>query len=238
MHFQVNRNVDMGATKSITALTSAADRATSSISQLGSGTSSLLSSVGSAANDATKGLGTFGSALNQFPSAPTGGGVSTGGGLFGWLGGLFGGGGGGGFLSPQASSALLTNDGLYDSGGYTGAGGIKQPAGIVHRGEVVWSQEDIARAGGVHVVEGMRRGYAGYAEGGYVKPRMMRSDPWGSRRTKPSNDPNANDNPNGGAQNIQQTNNFIFRENPAAPASQNQIAAKSARALERITRVS
>ncbi|WP_136617069.1 MULTISPECIES: hypothetical protein [Mesorhizobium] len=45
--------------------------------------------------------------------------------------------------------------------------------------------------------------------------------------------PAANDRP---AQAIHQTNNFIFRENPATPASQNQIAAKSARALEKLQR--
>ncbi len=53
-------------------------------------------------------------------------------------------------------------------GGYTGAGGKYEPAGIVHKGEVVWSQADIARAGGVGIVEGMRRGLRGYAEGGVV----------------------------------------------------------------------
>jgi len=53
-------------------------------------------------------------------------------------------------------------------GGYTGAGGKYEPAGIVHKGEVVWSQADIARAGGVGIVEGMRRGLRGYAEGSVV----------------------------------------------------------------------
>lgn len=53
-------------------------------------------------------------------------------------------------------------------GGYTGPGGKYQPAGVVHKGEVVWSQQDIARAGGVGVVEAMRKGYAGYANGGAV----------------------------------------------------------------------
>lgn len=57
---------------------------------------------------------------------------------------------------------------LYADGGYTGPGGRNQPAGVVHRGEVVWSQDDIARAGGVGVVEGMRRGLRGYADGGIV----------------------------------------------------------------------
>ena len=54
------------------------------------------------------------------------------------------------------------------SGGYTGPGGKYQPAGIVHAGEVVWSQDDIRKAGGVAVVEAMRRGSRGYADGGYV----------------------------------------------------------------------
>lgn len=56
----------------------------------------------------------------------------------------------------------------FDRGGYTGAGGVHEPAGIVHRGEVVWSQRDVARAGGVAAVEGMRRGVRGYAMGGAV----------------------------------------------------------------------
>ncbi len=54
----------------------------------------------------------------------------------------------------------------FDRGGYTGPGGKFQPAGIVHAGEIVWSQDDIARHGGVGVVEAMRRGYAG---GGIVQ---------------------------------------------------------------------
>lgn len=56
--------------------------------------------------------------------------------------------------------------GGYSTGGYTGDGGVNEPAGIVHKGEVVWSQQDVARAGGVAVVEAMRRGLAGYAQGG------------------------------------------------------------------------
>ena len=43
-------------------------------------------------------------------------------------------------------------------GGYTGPGGKYEPAGIVHRGEVVWSQDDISAWGGVGVVESLRRG--------------------------------------------------------------------------------
>ncbi|MGV2132770.1 phage tail length tape measure family protein [Agrobacterium vitis] len=56
----------------------------------------------------------------------------------------------------------------FDSGGYTGAGGRKEPAGVVHKGEVVWSQDDVARAGGAATVDAMRLGYRGYDKGGVV----------------------------------------------------------------------
>ncbi len=81
------------------------------------------------------------------------------GGIFG---GLF---GGGGQAALAASGSIF---GLFADGGYTGDGGKHEPAGVVHRGEVVWSQADIRRAGGVATVEAMRRGRRGYAEGGYV----------------------------------------------------------------------
>lgn len=58
--------------------------------------------------------------------------------------------------------------GGYSTGGYTGDGGVNEPAGVVHKGEVVWSQADIARAGGLGVVEAMRRGLRGYVDGGIV----------------------------------------------------------------------
>lgn len=77
-------------------------------------------------------------------AAPAGG--AGGGGFFGFLGGLLG----------------------FSSGGYTGHGGVHEPAGVVHRGEVVWSQQDVARAGGVGTVEAMRKGRRGYAQGGAV----------------------------------------------------------------------
>ena len=46
----------------------------------------------------------------------------------------------------------------FSSGGYTGAGGVNEPAGMVHKGEVVWSQADISRFGGVAAVESLRKG--------------------------------------------------------------------------------
>ncbi|QSZ47233.1 peptidoglycan DD-metalloendopeptidase family protein [Arthrobacter sp. D5-1] len=57
----------------------------------------------------------------------------------------------------------------FADGGYTGPGGKFQPAGIVHAGEVVWSQDDISRWGGVGVVEALRQA-KGYATGGLVHP--------------------------------------------------------------------
>lgn len=45
----------------------------------------------------------------------------------------------------------------FSDGGFTGSGGKYQPAGIVHKGEIVWSQEDIKRWGGVGLVERMRK---------------------------------------------------------------------------------
>lgn len=57
----------------------------------------------------------------------------------------------------------------YAVGGYTGPGGKYEAAGVVHRGEVVFSQDDIARLGGVRAVEAIRTGeIPGYAQGGTV----------------------------------------------------------------------
>lgn len=63
----------------------------------------------------------------------------------------------------------------FATGGYTGPGGKYEPAGIVHRGEVVWSQEDVRRAGGVGVVEAMRLGKPGYYDGGTVDMAPVRA---------------------------------------------------------------
>ncbi|ENU56748.1 Phage tail length tape-measure protein 1 [Acinetobacter guillouiae MSP4-18] len=71
-------------------------------------------------------------------------------------------------LIPAISSIAALNTQFY-SGGYTGSGGKFDPAGIVHKGEVVFSQEDIARWGGVANVEAMRLGgKGGYSDGGVV----------------------------------------------------------------------
>lgn len=58
---------------------------------------------------------------------------------------------------------------VYSSGGYTGPGGKYEPAGIVHKGEGVLSQEDMRALGGPSAFESFRRSlHRGYASGGYV----------------------------------------------------------------------
>ncbi|ENU43226.1 hypothetical protein F985_01936 [Acinetobacter seifertii] len=69
----------------------------------------------------------------------------------------------------------------FADGGYTGNGLKHTPAGVVHKGEVVWSQEDIKRWGGVSVVESMRQSKpSGYANGGFVSNNT--SDVMATRR--------------------------------------------------------
>lgn len=56
----------------------------------------------------------------------------------------------------------------FADGGYTGAGGKYQPAGVVHKGEYVFDAESVRRAGGPAAMDAMRRGLKGYADGGAV----------------------------------------------------------------------
>lgn len=79
----------------------------------------------------------------------------------------------GGLMDSLVGSLFKGSGGLgalfgFADGGFTGYGGRNQPAGIVHAGEVVWSQADVARFGGPHVVNAMRLGLPGYADGGPV----------------------------------------------------------------------
>ncbi|MBV6788485.1 phage tail tape measure protein [Xanthomonas euvesicatoria] len=64
----------------------------------------------------------------------------------------------------------------WDTGGYTGPGGKFEPAGIVHKGEGVLSQLDIAAIGGprgfLSLLSTIRRG-RGYAAGGMVGTTAM-----------------------------------------------------------------
>lgn len=61
--------------------------------------------------------------------------------------------------------------GGYADGGYTGPGGKYQPAGVVHKGEGVLSQEDIRALGGPAAFYALRHAiHNGYADGGLVMP--------------------------------------------------------------------
>lgn len=78
-----------------------------------------------------------------------------------------------GFGTPASSGPSLagyapaSGKGLYDIGGYTGAGGKYETAGLVHRGEFVFSQEAV-RSAGVGNLDALHRGLRGYADGGGV----------------------------------------------------------------------
>ncbi|RTL96145.1 hypothetical protein EJV44_11240 [Ancylobacter aquaticus] len=74
--------------------------------------------------------------------------------------------GSGGFLGAIAS-AFGGKPGGFASGGYTGAGGKYQPAGIVHRGEYVIPADKVDKLG-----VGFLDRLAGFSSGGLVAPRL------------------------------------------------------------------
>jgi phage-related minor tail protein len=55
----------------------------------------------------------------------------------------------------------------FANGGYTGAGGRYEPAGVVHRGEYVFDAPTVSKIG-VSALDAMRAQLKGYADGGYV----------------------------------------------------------------------
>lgn len=65
-------------------------------------------------------------------------------------------------LAIAAMAAIIAAGGAllkgHAEGGYTGDGGKYELAGTVHRGEVVFSQADVSRMGGVGAVENLRLG--------------------------------------------------------------------------------
>ena len=76
----------------------------------------------------------------------------------------------------------------YAEGGYTGPGGKYQPAGIVHKGEGVLSQEDMRALGGPAGFHALRHAiHNGYADGGLVMP-TERAEPF-ARMASPSASP-------------------------------------------------
>lgn len=100
----------------------------------------------------------------------SGGGGGLAGGLLGGIGKLFGF-SSGGYASGGTGLSLTSTGGLYASGGYTGGGGKYEPAGVVHRGEYVFSAPAVNRIG----VANLERMHRGYADGGLVDaPLPMR----------------------------------------------------------------
>ncbi|EER9145160.1 phage tail tape measure protein [Escherichia coli] len=97
-------------------------------------------------------------------------------GIVGRIGGAIGGAfaGGGAHVSTGAAISGAAANFNFATGGFTGTGGKYEPAGIVHRGEFVFTKEATSRIGVGNLYRLMR----GYAEGGYVggegSPAQMR----------------------------------------------------------------
>ncbi|EFJ9294139.1 phage tail tape measure protein, partial [Escherichia coli] len=87
------------------------------------------------------------------------------------MGGAF---GGGASASTGTAIQAAAANFHFATGGFTGTGGKYEPAGIVHRGEFVFTKETTSRIGVGNLYRLMR----GYAEGGYVggagSPAQMR----------------------------------------------------------------
>lgn len=60
----------------------------------------------------------------------------------------------------------------FASGGYTGPGGKYQPAGVVHKGEYVFSKAAVEKLGPGALDDLHRRTLRGYSEGGYVSSHL------------------------------------------------------------------
>ena len=75
-------------------------------------------------------------------------------------------------VTVRSENRTPANGSVFAEGGYTGPGAKWQPAGVVHKGEVVWSQADVARWGGPGIVDALRQGAPGYADGGPVAVRV------------------------------------------------------------------
>ena len=80
-------------------------------------------------------------------------------------------------LAVNKAKALLSIVPGHADGGYTGAGGKYEPAGIVHKGEYVFSQEDVQRIG-LNNLEMMHRGADAITQAGVNNART--SEPAGN----------------------------------------------------------
>lgn len=66
--------------------------------------------------------------------------------------------------------AALAAAGSFAGGGFTGSGGKYEPAGIVHRGEVVIPAETVNKLGVGHFASYFGGSLPGYSAGGFVQP--------------------------------------------------------------------
>ncbi|PLW76801.1 phage tail tape measure protein [Cohaesibacter celericrescens] len=137
-----------------------------------------------------------------------------------------------GSLTGLGASAVNLGPGqLYSSGGYTGDGPKNKPAGVVHKGEVVWSQRDIARAGGAAVVEAMRLGKRGYASGGIVGKDLF--NPKIAGRIEPRKMPAIASTPDAANSGPAIIMNISTPDASSFQRSQSQISASLAQAVSR-----
>jgi hypothetical protein len=71
-------------------------------------------------------------------------------------------------LFGLAGKGMLAGFGLgFADGGYTGRGGKYEPAGVVHKGEYVFSKKAVDQIG-VRNLDSMHKRFKGFANGGYV----------------------------------------------------------------------
>jgi len=115
----------------------------------------------------------------------------------------------------------------FSRGGYTGHGGVNDVAGVVHKGEVVFNQADVARFGGWRALERLRKtGLAGaalqkanrYFSGNSSPAPALRSSVAGNNRQPENN----------------LTQSITINIQAAAQQSAQDIAAAVRRELERI----
>jgi hypothetical protein len=140
-------------------------------------------------------------------------------------------------LAGIAAVIALVSKG-FEKGGYTGGGGRKDIAGVVHGKEFVMNADATAR--NRRLLEAMNSGYdvaglvPGYMTGGYVEPAYS-----GQRTQQPpaSNEGRSNRNSKEkGSNGVTVNLNLTTQDAKSFVASEGQVAAAAARAIQRGTR--
>lgn len=211
----VRTQLDQFATTSFSAVTPALRDMMNGTTSLSAGFKNLGFTIVTALQDAIIKFGIVTPIIKAFTSSLNSSGIL----------GFLGIGGGGGAFGAQAApmSAFPTP---FADGGYTGPGARLQPAGVVHKGEFVFSQPAVNRIG----VGNLNRLHKGYADGGLVIPAGV------SAGGGAMND-------NGGGRSvvvtIQQTNTFTNAD-PGSEARMRQWATqtKNAAVQEAVQQVS